>query len=228
MAAQASGVNTTRVKLLAFAIGASTSASGRRLLRHPGRLLRPDACSPCRPRSSSSPTSCSAAWARSPGAMAGRRGAHLAAAVPQGPGAAADDRPDVGRRARPGHDDLPAGRPAPGAAAQGRARRARRRRSAPRSAAVPASEGAVMTARRPRADATRRRRLRRRARDAALRRRRQPQRRVAADAPRRDPRRHRAERCRQDVAVQLADRRLHAAGGHDHAGRTARRPRRSA
>ena len=64
VAAQATGVNTMRVKLLAFAIGASTSALAGVVLRHPGRLLRPDRCSPCRPRSSSSPTSCSAAWVR--------------------------------------------------------------------------------------------------------------------------------------------------------------------
>ena len=38
---------------------------------------------------------------------------------------------------------------------------------------------------------------------------------IAADAPRRDPGRHRPERRRQDVAVQLAHRRLHAAGGLD-------------
>ena len=55
--------------------------------------------------------------------------------------------------------------------------------------------------------------LRRRPRHAALRRRHQPQRRVAEDVPRRDPGRHRPERRRQDVAVQLPDRGLHPAGG---------------
>ena len=42
VAAQATGINTTRVKLLAFAIGASTSGLAGVVLRHPGRLLRPD------------------------------------------------------------------------------------------------------------------------------------------------------------------------------------------
>ena len=160
-----------------------------------------------------------------PGAMAGAAvltwlPQFLKAQVPQ-PGPA-----DVDRRARPGHDDLPAGRPDPGQAPQGRAARASTRRRRPRSR--PSRVGGVVTwrtvrPRRRRRPRDPRRRLRRRARDAALRRRRQPQRRLAADAPRRDPRRHRPERRRQDLAVQLAHRRLHAAGGRDHA----RRPRRA-
>ncbi len=51
VAAQASGVNTVRVKLLAFAIGASTSGARRVVLRQPDRLLRPRACSACSRRS---------------------------------------------------------------------------------------------------------------------------------------------------------------------------------
>ena len=58
-------------------------------------------------------------------------------------------------------------------------------------------------------------RLRRQERHPALRRCHLAERRLAADGPRRDPRRDRAQRRRQDLAVQLPHRRLHAAGGLD-------------
>ena len=100
VAAQASGVNTLRVKLLAFAIGASTSALAGVVLRQPGRLLRPDPVH----AAGLDPHRRLRGLRRHGFARRrdGRRGrAHLAAAVPQGAGAA--ERPaDVGRRARPG------------------------------------------------------------------------------------------------------------------------------
>ena len=218
VAAQASGVNTMRVKLLAFAIGASTSALGRFLLRDPGRLLRPQPV-----HAAGLDPHRRLRGVRRPGFAAGGDGrcgrAHLAAAVPQGPGAAG--RPaDVDRRTAARNDDLPTGRVVAGPSTQGRARGARLARLVRGRRPCPHRRGCEHDGRRR--DRHPRGRLRRLACDAALRRSGQPQRREPADVPRRDPGRDRAERRGQDVAVQLAHRRLHTAGGSDHAGRAPR------
>ena len=188
VAAQATGINTTRVKLLAFAIGASTSGVAGVFFASQIGSFTPD-------NFVLNNSILIVAYVvfggmgSLPGAMAG------AAMLTWLPEFLKDQVPPADRLMWIGavlmhDDDLPARRPHPGPPSRRRAHRLRGRGRV-RNDGRPSVRGDVsMTAARLRT-AGRGPRLRRRSRDAALRRHHQPQRRVAADAPRRDPRGHR-------------------------------------
>ena len=138
VAAQASGINTTRVKLLAFAIGASTSGVAGVFFASQIGYFNPD-------NFVLNNSILVVAYVvfggmgSLPGAMAGAAvltwlPEFLRDQVP------ADDRQMWIGADRAGHDDLPAGRADPGQAPAGRTVRLRRR-TQPRSRAVPAAEG---------------------------------------------------------------------------------------
>ena len=121
VAAQATGINTTRVKLLAFAIGASTSGVAGVFFASQVGYFNPD-------NFVLNNSILVVAYVvfggmgSLPGAMAGAAvltwlPEFLKDQVP------ADGPADVDRRGRAGDDDLPAGRPDPGPAPQGRAAR---------------------------------------------------------------------------------------------------------
>ena len=214
VAAQATGVNTFRIKLLAFAIGASTSGVAGVFFASQIGFFNPD-------NFVLNNSILVVAYVvfggmgSLPGAMAG------AAVLTWLPEFLKDQVPAADRQMwigavvllmmifRPRWPD-----PGPqacggvGRAATGRSRRRSRQRCRPAKGGCEHDErpqrrdptGEDVVVRRP-------------AGHPALRRCDQPERRVAADAPRRDPGRHRAERRRQDLAVQLAHRGVHAAGG---------------
>ena len=109
VAAQATGVNTTRVKLLAFAIGASTSGAGRRVLRQPDRLLQPATNFILNNSILVVAYVVFGGMGSLPGAIAGAAVLTWLPEFLQGPGAGRGPA-DVDRRRRADHDDLPAGR----------------------------------------------------------------------------------------------------------------------
>ena len=139
VAAQATGINTFRVKLLAFAIGASTSGVAGVFFASQIGSFTPD-------NFVLNNSILVVAYVvfggmgSLPGAMAG---AALLTWLPEflKDQVPADGPADVDRRGRAADDDLPAGRPDPGPAARGGAGRAATPASSRRPVAVPVSEG---------------------------------------------------------------------------------------
>ena len=121
VAAQATGINTRNVKLLAFAIGASTSGVAGVFFASQVGSFTPENFV-----LNNSILVVAYVVFGGMGSLPGRDGrcrrTHLAAGVPQGPGAGRGP-PDVDRCPDPGDDDLPARRSDPGQETQGRAAR---------------------------------------------------------------------------------------------------------